>query len=334
MAERAPGMVDVARLAGVSHITVSRVLNDHPSVRPETRAKVEAAIAELGYRRNSVARAFKSGRTSTIGVVLAGSELHELPAVLGGLETSARAAGYWVGLSSFQGGDAADFAEAVQRMADQADAVIAIADRPVVADALPTLVTRVPMAFVMSGDVPNDRVGSVEMDQDLGARWVVRHLVGLGHREIAHLSGNLGTWDARARVEGWRSELAATGARGELLEGDFTAASGYRLARRLAEREGGPPTAVFAGNDQMAMGVLAAFAELGIAVPGDVSVVGFDDQTGSDYLVPALTTVRQDFHALGTNAVEVVLALLRGEAPAHRRLTAEPVVRRSTAAPR
>ena len=163
-------MVDVARIAGVSAITVSRVLSGHPSVRPETRERVERAVAELGYRRNTVASAFKSGRTSTIGVVLAGSELHELPRVLGGLESAARAAGYWLSLASFQGGDAKDFAETVQRVADQSDAVVTIADRPVVQDALSSLVVRVPMSIVMSGDVPNDRLASVETDQVLGTR--------------------------------------------------------------------------------------------------------------------------------------------------------------------
>ena len=151
---------------------------------------------------------------------------------------------------------------------------------------------------------------------------------------MAHLSGRLSTWDARARVEGWRSQIAELGLRGDLLEGDFTAASGYRLALELLDRPEGPPSAVFAGNDLMAMGVLAAFAARGVRVPQDVSLVGFDDQAGSDYLVPALTTVRQDFHALGTNAVEVLLALLGGQEPDHRRLAPELVVRRSTAAPR
>lgn len=327
-------MVDVAELAGVSAITVSRVLSGHPSVRPETRARVERAVAELGYRRNTVASAFKSGRTSTIGVVLAGSELHELPQVLGGLETAARSAGYWLSLASFQGGAPHEFAETVQRVADQSDAVALIADRPVVQDALASLRVRVPMSVVMSGDVPNDRIASVEMDQDLGTRLAVRHLAELGHREVVHLSGRLSTWDARARVAGWRAELAELGLTGTLCEGDFTAASGYRLATELIAAPTPMPTAVFAGNDLMAMGVLAAFAERGIRVPQDVSLIGFDDQAGSDYLVPALTTVRQDFHALGTNAVEVLLALLRGEAPDHRRLAPALVLRRSTAEPR
>lgn len=329
-------MVDVARRAGVSHVTVSRVLNDHPSVRPATRARVEAAIAELGYRRNSVARALKSGRSSTIGVVIAGSELHELPRMLLGVETAARGAGYSVNLASWQSGFGEDLAATVQRLADQSvEGVAVIADRPVAADALSTIITRVPLSVVMSGDVPNPGLASVELDQDLGARLVVRHLVGLGHHEIAHLSGPLQTWDARARVEGWRAELEATpGTAGELLEGDFTAESGYRLAHLLAGRAEGPPGAVFAGNDQMAMGVLAAFAERGIRVPEDVSLVGFDDQNGSAYLVPALTTVRQDFVRLGAAAVESLLALLRGEDVGHRTLDPELVVRRSTAPPR
>lgn len=333
MKDRAPGMVDVAKVAGVSHVTVSRVLNDHPSVRPETRAKVEAAIAQLGYRRNAVARALKSGRSSTIGVVLAGAELYELPRVLRGVETAARAAGYWVNLASWQDGVGGDLAETVQRLADQSvEGVAVIADRPVVVDALATIVNRVPMTVVTSGDVPNPRLASVEVDQDLGARLAVRHLVGLGHREVVHLSGSMLTWDARARVEGWRSEVDATeGVSGELLEGDFTAESGYRLGLELAGRRGGPPSAVFAGNDQMAMGVLAAFAERGVSVPGDVSLVGFDDQAGAGYLVPALTTVRQDYVALGAVAVEALLASLRGEDVGHRTIEPELVVRRSTA---
>lgn len=333
---RAPGMVDVARLAGVSHITVSRVLNHHPSVRPETRAKVEAAIAELGYRRNTVARALKSGRSSTIGVVIAGSELFELPRVLLGVETAARAAGYWVNLASWQGGGVEDLTEAVQRLTDQSvEAVAVIADRPVAADALTELVARVPMSVVMSGDLPNPRLGSVELDQDLGARMAVRHLVDLGHREVVHLSGRLSTWDARERVDGWRAEVDVTpGAGGEMLEGDFTAASGHRLALALADRDGGPPGAVFAGNDQMAMGVLAAFAERGVRVPQDVSLVGFDDMAGSGYLVPALTTVRQDFVALGSGAIEVLLDMLGGRTGGHRKIPPELVVRRSTAPPR
>jgi DNA-binding LacI/PurR family transcriptional regulator len=335
MAERPPGMVDVARLAGVSHITVSRVLNGHPSVSEKTRQRVLDAIQTLGYRRNTVARALKSGRSSTIGVVIAGSELFELPRILTGVEAVAREAGYWVNLASWQGGGEEELAETLQRLTDQSvEAIAVIADRPGVLAALNSVTSRVPVTVVMSGDVPNPGLAFVELDQESGARQAVRHLLGLGHRTVAHFSGALRVYDARARVAGWRDELTAAGAPpGELLEGDFTAESGYRLARRVAE-PGELPTALFVGNDQMAMGVLAAFAELGIRVPEDVSLVGFDDVAGSAFLVPSLTTVRQDFVALGATSVRLILDQLAGSAPEHVKIEPRLIVRRSTAAPR
>ncbi|NEB03393.1 LacI family DNA-binding transcriptional regulator [Streptomyces sp. SID13726] len=333
---RPPGMMDVAREAGVSHITVSRVINDHPSVRPETRARVEAAIQKLGYRRNSVARALKSRRSSTIGVVIVGSDLFELPRILLGVETAAKQAGYWVSLASRQGeSTTGDLVETLRRLTDQSvEAIAVVADRPGVVEALSGLVLEVPVAVVMSGSVPHPELSFVEVDQELGARLAVRHLLDLGHRRVAHLTGALRTFDARARVDGWRAELTAGGADGPLLEGDFSAESGFRLAHTLCDDEAGLPTAVFAGNDQMAMGALAAFAERGVKVPRDVSLVGFDDMKGADYLVPALTTVRQDFAQLGGNAIELLVGMLGGEPAQRQRITPELVVRHSTAAPR
>lgn len=334
--DRPPGMMDVAREAGVSHITVSRVVNGHPSVRPETRTRVEAAIQKLGYRRNSVARALKSRRSSTIGVVIVGSDLFELPRILLGVETAAKTAGYWVSLASRQGeSTTGDLVETLQRLTDQSvEAIAVVTDRPSAVEALTGLSFEVPVAVVMSGGVSDPDLSFVEVDQELGARLAVRHLLGLGHRDVAHLTGALRTFDARARVEGWRAELAAIGAEGVLLEGDFSADSGFRLAHRLCDADAGPPTAVFAGNDLMAMGVLAAFAERGVRVPRDVSLVGFDDMKGADFLVPALTTVRQDFAHLGRSAIEQLVRMLGGEPAQRRRITPELVVRHSTAAPR
>ncbi|MGW2379806.1 LacI family DNA-binding transcriptional regulator [Streptomyces sp. NPDC001658] len=327
--------MDVAREVGVSHITVSRVVNGHPSVRPETRARVEAAIQKLGYRRNSVARALKSRRSSTIGVVIAGSDLFELPRILLGVETAAKEAGYWVSLASWQGElSTGDLRETLQRLTDQSvEAIAVVADRPVVVEALSGLVLGVPVAVVMSGSVPNPDLSFVEVDQELGARLAVRHLLDLGHRNIAHLTGAPHTFDARTRVDGWLAELTAAGAEGAMLEGDFRAESGFRLAHRLCD-DTALPTAVFAGNDQMAMGVLAAFAERGVRVPDDVSLVGFDDMKGAGYLVPALTTVRQDFVRLGTSAIDLLVRMLGGERAERQKITPELVVRRSTAAPR
>lgn len=333
---RPPGMMDVAREAGVSHITVSRVVNGHPSVRPETRARVEAAIQKLGYRRNSVARALKTRRSSTIGVVIVGSELFELPRILLGVETAAKQAGYWVSLASRQGeSTTGDLVETLQRLTDQSvEAIAVVADHPLAVEALSGLVLEVPVAVVMSGSLSNSALSFVEVDQELGARLAVRHLLDLGHRHIAHLTGALRTFDARARIDGWQAELAEAGAEGALLEGDFSAESGYRLAHELCAADAILPTAVFAGNDQMAMGVLAAFAERGVEVPRDVSLVGFDDMKGSGYLVPALTTVRQDFARLGGSAIELLVRMLRGDPAERQKITPELVVRRSTAAPR
>ena len=332
---RPPGMVDVAKLAGVSHVTVSRVLNGYPPVRPETRERVQAAINELGYRRNSIARALKSGRSATIGVVIAGSELFELPRVLLGIETEAKSAGYWVNLASWHGGDTADLEEALSRLIDQSvEAIAVIADRPVAVEALANVRLDVPTTVVMSGQVEREGLGFVELDQQLGARLAVRHLLDLGHTDVVHLSGALRTYDARARVEGWRDEMGKAGVDAPLLlEGDFTAESGFRLADRLVESGAPLPTAIFAGNDQMAMGVLAAFARHGIRVPLDVSLVGFDDMAGAGFLVPALTTVRQDFVTLGALSIRMLTGMLQGDDPATRRIPPDLIVRSSTLAP-
>jgi LacI family transcriptional regulator len=325
-------MVDVANRAGVAHVTVSRVLNHHPSVRPETRERVERAIAELGYQRNDMARALKRGRTSMLGIVLAGSELFELPRILLGAEQAASDAEYWVSMASWQKGVSGQLSATIDRLAGQgAEGIAVVADRPVAAAALEQVVTRVPISVVMSGDVPNPLVGSVELDQALGARLATRHLLELGHTEIVHLSGRLETFDARARIEGWQSELSEAGVNNpELLEGDFSARSGYQLALGLAQRPA-LPHAIFAGNDQMAVGVLAAFAERGVRVPGDVSLVGFDDISGAEYFVPALTTVRQDFVELGRRSIEHLLAIIAGATPRHHLIAPSLVVRRSTA---
>ncbi|NQX28945.1 LacI family DNA-binding transcriptional regulator [Microbacteriaceae bacterium VKM Ac-2854] len=334
---RRPGMVDVAKVAGVSHVTVSRVLNDHPMVRPETRAKVEAAIAELGYRRNNVARALKSRRSSTLGILLAGSGLYELPHTLLGAERAAKAAGFTVSLASWQGGTAEELEEAMDHLVDQSVAGITIiADRPVATAALQALRPAVPTQVMMSGQVDTEAgLGFIEFDHVHGARTAVRHLIELGHRDIAHLAGTAGVYDAQARLQGWRDELAAHGLpEGELIDGDFTATSGYRWARAAADRPGGPPTAIFASNDQMALGVLAGFAESGLRVPDDVSVVGYDDQAGTEFAIPALTTVRQDFEVLGAEAMTQLLTLVDGAEPVVRRLEPTLIRRRSSAPPR
>jgi DNA-binding LacI/PurR family transcriptional regulator len=331
---RPPSMVDVALRAGVAHVTVSRVLNDPDAVRPQTRARVERAIAELGYQRNDVARALKRGRSSMLGIILAGSELFELPRVLLGMEEAASEAGHGVSIASWQKGGSDALRGTVDRLVAQGAAgIVIIADRPVALSALEHLRVRVPTSVVMSGDVRNTSIGSVEIDQMRGARMATEHLIGLGHRDIVHISGRLQVFDARARAEGWRAVMAEAGvAAPEILEGDFTGRAGYEWAGRIADRAT-LPTAVFAGNDQIAMGVLAAFVAGGVSVPGDVSVVGFDDLPGAEFLVPALTTVRQDFVRLGRRSIEELFDMVGGTPARHHLIAPTLVVRQSTAPP-
>lgn len=336
---RPPAMSDVAVLAGVSHQTVSRVLNDHPSVRPETRERVLAAIAELGYRRNSAARALVTRRTGALGVVTTSSAHHGPTSTLLGLESAAREVGYWVSVAAIDRFDAGTLRGALDHFLDQAVEGIAIIVPQVdVAEAVAASAAPVPVVTVTSGEpvepgAEHARIVAVGVDQREGARAATRHLIGLGHREVVHLAGPQDWFDAQERLAGWREACAAAGVGApDPVEVDWSAESGYREGLRLVDA--GLPTAVFAANDQLALGMLRAFWERGVRVPQDVSVVGFDDEAGAAYFVPPLTTVRQDFPALGRSAIAALVRALAGEEVPRTLLPATLVPRASTAAPR
>ncbi|WP_371300417.1 LacI family DNA-binding transcriptional regulator [Cellulomonas sp. Y8] len=332
---RPPAMSDVAALAGVSHQTVSRVLNDHPSVRPETRDRVLAAIAELGYRRNSAARALVTRRSGALGVVTTSSVHHGPTSTLIGLESAAREVGYYVSVAAIDTFDAGTMRGALDHFLDQAvEGIAIIAPQVDVAEAVAAFDVPVPVVSVTSGEpVPGPaHVVAVGVDQREGARAATRHLVDLGHREVVHLAGPQDWFDAQERLAGWREACAAAGVGApEPVEVDWSAESGYREGLRLADA--GAPTAVFAANDQLALGLLRAFWERGLRVPQDVSVVGFDDEAGAAYFVPPLTTVRQDFPALGRSAIRALVAALAGDLPPRTLLPATLVPRASTAPP-
>lgn len=335
-ARRPPAMSDVAVLAGVSHQTVSRVLNDHPSVRPETRERVLAAIAELGYRRNSAARALVTRRSGTLGVVTTSSVHHGPTSTLIGLESAAREVGYYVSVAAIDRFDAATLRGVLDHFLDQAvEGIVIIAPQVDVAEAVVAFAAPVPVVTVTSGEPEPGagRVVAVGVDQREAARAATRHLVGLGHREVVHLAGPQDWFDARERLAGWREACAAAGVSApEPVEVDWSAESGYREGLRLIAD--GLPTAVFAANDQLALGLLRACWEQGVRVPQDVSVVGFDDEAGAAYFVPPLTTVRQDFAALGRSAIDALVRALAGEDVPRTLLPATLVPRSSTAPPR
>lgn len=328
---RAPVMADVARLAGVSHQTVSRVLNDHPHVTPQTRARVERAVAELGYRRNRAARALVTRRSGMIGVISVNVANYGPASTLFGIEEAARAAGRFVSFVSFTDVDRAGVLAALDHLRGaDVDGIAVVATKRSVVEAVSGIAGDMPLVLV-------EGAGSAEpavvIDQVRGARLATAHLLDLGHRTVHHVRGP-GDWlEADARAEGWRAELDARGRPvPPCPEGDWTPGSGFRAGQRLAEDP--DVTAVFAANDQMALGVVRALDEAGRAVPGDVSVVGFDDIPEAGYVVPPLTTVRQDFAAVGRECLTQLMALIDGRAARSVVIQPDLVVRASTAPPR
>jgi DNA-binding LacI/PurR family transcriptional regulator len=332
-------MSDVAARAGVSHQTVSRVVNGHPHVAPATRQRVQQAIEELGYRPNTAARALVTGSTRTLGLVLSHINQYGPAQTLLGLEQAARAAGYSLSVAILDDDSEVTMREAVDRfVAQSVDAVVALSTYGQAVESLRRFEVPIPLIAVQVGR--DERRPTVWVAQEAGAALATRHLLELGHRTVHHVAGPRDSLEARARVVGWRRELVAAGAEvPEVLSGDWWPSSGYAAGRELAariraDRSGGPEvTAVFLANDQMALGLLNALHGEGLSVPGDVSVVGFDDVPEAAYYTPPLTTVRQDFAELGRRGVELVLARLRGEEHQPEPVPPQLVVRSSTGPP-
>lgn len=326
---RSANMYDVAALAGVSHQTVSRVVNDVGRVRPETRDRVLAAIAELGYRRNVAARTLATSRSHAIGVLAPAVTDYGPTSTVQGIEIAARSAGYH-SLVTTAADDRDSIVSGLGFLLDQAiEALVVIAPQHRVLEALRELDITLPIATLQAVD--SGRGTAVSVDQSEGARLVMSHLIGLGHRRIQHISGPAEYLEAVARRRAYEHALEAAGLpQPEVIVGDWTADSGSRAASLIAD----DTTAVFSANDQMALGLIHALAGLGRSVPGDVSVVGFDDVPEARFYLPSLTTVRQDFEQIGRVAVESLIRQVEG-GPAERIAALEPalIVRDSTAQP-
>jgi DNA-binding LacI/PurR family transcriptional regulator len=328
--QRPAVMADVAKLAGVSHQTVSRVLHDSPHVRSDTRERVLDAMRKLEYRPNTVARALVMGRSRTLGVVAWDTTLYGPASTLFGIERAAHDAGYFVSIISLRSLDRASVLSAVERLRDQGvDGIVVTAPQESAAHAVLHLPGNVPIVAVEAG--PEDAVPLVAVDQVLGARTATRHLLELGHRTVWHISGPADWLEAQDRVRGWRATLEEAGAPPPpVLVGDWSARSGYELGQRLATTAN--VTAVFVANDQMALGLLRSLSEAGKRVPQDISIVGFDDIPEAAYFTPPLTTVRQDFNEMGRLSLVVLLEQIEGgtSGPFRTTVTPELVVRAST----
>ena len=302
---RAPSIRDVARLAGVSHQTVSRVLNDHPSIRDETRSRVLAVMSELQYRPNRAARALVTSRSRTIGVLTSSRSEYGPASSIQAIEEAALLAGYLVVTANADGNDSESIGRAILHLLDQAvEGMVVIAPQVRVFDTLAGMNLELPYVTLQSTGRINDH--SLSVDQMTGARMATRHLIDLGHRGIYHLAGPQDWVEAEARMEGFLLEMSDRDVPTTApILGDWTAEFGYFAGRELLRVR--DFTAIFSSNDQMALGLIHAIRDAGLDVPRDISVVGFDDIPEAAHFWPPLTTVRQDFAELGRRAVALLV---------------------------
>jgi DNA-binding LacI/PurR family transcriptional regulator len=328
---RTASIRDVAKAAGVSRQTVSRVINNHPSLRPETRDRVLSVIDELQYRPNRIARALGTRRSQTLGVITSLRSQYGPAAAAVGIERAAQGAGYLVNTTNLTSASPEAIRAALQQAVDhQVDGLIIVAPQIRFLNAIDEMALDIPYVILNSRSEDDPR--EVFIDQYAGARNAIRHLLELGHRDICHLAGPQEWIEADARMRGFLDELsdADVPATAPIL-GDWTADFGYHAGRELVDTL--DFTAIFASNDQMALGLIHAFRDAGLDVPRDVSVIGFDDVPEARHFWPPLTTVRQDFEVLGRLAVSRLIDL-EVEPLAGRALKPELVVRSSTAPPR
>jgi DNA-binding LacI/PurR family transcriptional regulator len=330
---RPASMADVARHAGVSSQTVSRVANGLTNVDDATRERVLSSMRAVGYRPNGAARALKYGRFHTIGVIMFTLETLGNVRTLDAIATEAAAADYTVTLMPVPDPTMGAVSGAYRRLSEQAvDGIIIIFEASLLDRVEITLPPGLPVVVIDSNAGSGFAV--VDTDQALGARQATEHLLGLGHRQVWHIAGPTSSFSAGHRAESWRATLdQAVITPPPLVHGDWTTESGHRAALELAGRD--DVTAIFAANDQMALGAMKALHELGRDIPNQVSVVGFDDMDESRAFWPPLTTVRQNFREVGRIAMERLLAQIDDpDAPSETTLIpTELVVRESSGPP-
>ena len=330
---RGPSMSDVAKLAGVSSQTVSRVSNGHSNVDSQTRERVVAAMRELDYRPNGAARALKRGSYNSIGVIVfALSSVGNLR-TLHAVSAAASDAGYAVNLIPVAHPTPEEVSVAFSSLGEHAvDGIIVIIESHLLRSAEFEVPLGIPVVIMDS--IARDDLPIVDNDQFLGARQATEHLLSLGHKNVWHIAGPAKSISSVQREASWREVLTEAGiAPPEVLYGDWSADSGYTHGLTLAKMP--EVTAVFAGNDQMALGVMRAMHENNRPVPQNVSIVGFDDIDEAGNFWPPLTTVRQDFTEAGIRGVAALISAIHHEKFDHRPPSVPTtfIVRGSTAPP-
>ncbi|WP_026332407.1 LacI family DNA-binding transcriptional regulator [Deinococcus apachensis] len=324
-------LAEVARAAGVSASTVSRILNGTANVSAEKREAVERTLTRLNYRPNVLARGLASGRTMSVGVLTQDISSPFYGDTLRGLEQGLARSGYHPVVISGHW-RAQEEMEAIDFLVSRRVDGMVVLGGVTPDERLREVAGQVPLV-ALGRCVPGLDAQCLRLDNHSGAYAATRHLIDLGHRAIAHIAGVNSHRDAQDRLAGYRAALQDAGLPFDpelVLEGDFLEQSGFLAATRLIEGRR-MFTAIFAANDQMAYGVRLALYRRGLRVPEDVSLVGFDDLPGSIYTTPPLTTVRQPTYEMGVAAAACVLRLLRDEPPELPPLDVTLIVRESTA---
>lgn len=326
---RPPSIRDVARIAEVSHQTVSRVLSDFPSVSEETRSRVLAAVSQVGYRPNTAARSLVTRRSRTIGVLASSIPYFGPASSIAEIERAAREFGYRMSLTTVEEPCPASVNGALDFLLGQrVEALAIISPHAAIVDAVRKEDLNIPVVFVEPLTDGDD--AAIAFDQVQGARRAVEHLARLGHRGIAHIAGPCGSLEAEARMRGFLEGMASCNLpETRPILSDWTAEGGYRAGLELLAE--GRTTGVIAANDHTAIGVLHACRELRLRVPEDISVIGFDDIPEAVHVAPALTTLRQDFQLVGRMALRYLMGELgSGERVRTGLLRPELILREST----
>jgi len=332
MARSRPTIRDVAAHAGVSRQTVSRVINGSEGVLPETRARVQDAIDLLEFRPNALARSMARGRSGILACIAPNLTDYTFASLISGAENEARQQGYF--LLSASAADVETFGELLDELVTGRRAEGLLIINPFADDRHTYLPAGFPI--VLAGARPREQAAnSVALDDEAVARLATDHLLGLGHHRLACITGPLAEDCSQDRCQGFSDSLAAAGleVREDMfIEGTWQAQSGYDGLMAFSSA-GEMPTAIFAQNDQMAVGILRAAADLGLRVPQDLSVIGVDDIPLAAYFAPALTTVRQDFQRIGREAAGLLIqAMARPDGDRrYLRLPGQLIVRSSTA---
>lgn len=309
-AKRGPSIADVAKEAGVSAQTVSRVSNGLNNVEEKTKQKVLAAMSALGYRPNRAARALKSGQFKSIGVIMFTLSSFGNMKTLDAIVSAASEAGYSISLIPMPDPSSSKFPGAYSRLREQqVDGVILVFDALLADQTEISLPEDLPTVVIDSN--PNSDYVMVDADQEGGARQATQHLLDLGHANVWHIGGPKDSFSASHRADSWSRTLQEAGIEPPgIIHGDWSTESGYQIGLQLGAMA--DVSAIFAANDHMALGAMRALHELGRRIPEDVSIVGFDDLEEAPSFWPPLTTIHQNFQDVGKLSLEALFQLISG----------------------